>query len=68
MVICDVVRNLYFNLKLFNKFLGLIKNLIDLVELMWGILILYLGLGKFRLGDGYGLGYFLNRIKFFFIL
>lgn len=54
MVICEVVRNLYFNV--LSGFLDLIKNLIDFVELIEGILILYLGLGKFWLDDGYGEG------------
>lgn len=51
-VICDVVRNLYFNLKLLIGLFDLIKNLMDFVELIEGILILYLGFGRFGLEDG----------------
>lgn len=51
-VIWDVVRNLYFNLKLLIGLVGLIKNFMDFVDLFEGILILYLGFGKLGLEDG----------------
>lgn len=51
-VIWDVVRNLYFNLKLLIGLVGLIKNFMDFVDFFEGILILYLGFGKLGLEDG----------------